>query len=157
VPTDVRGQALAIVTAVVVVFARQWAEKFFIPLLLGIIIAYTLNPLVVVVWLERMKIPRVVGTSMVMLAVLGRSAFVTISLRGQIQTILDQLPETASKWSVALLSMQKGQPTTMQKVQAAARARSIRQPARRRISTRHPSSLRPTSSLTSPRSSWATS
>jgi predicted PurR-regulated permease PerM len=102
-----------------VVFALQWAEKFFIPLLLGIIIAYTLNPLVV--WLERMKIPRMVGTSLVMLAVLCGSAFVTISLRGQVQTILDQLPIAASKLSGALLSMRGGQPTTMQKVQAAAR------------------------------------
>jgi predicted PurR-regulated permease PerM len=119
VSMDVRGLALAIVTTVVVVFALQWAERFFIPLLLGIIIAYTLNPLVV--WLERIKIPRVVGTSIVMLAVLCGSAFVTISLRGQIQTILDQLPEAASKLSVALLSMREGQPSTMQKVQAAAR------------------------------------
>ena len=39
VSIDVRGLALAIVTTVVVIFALQWAEKFFIPLLLGIIIA----------------------------------------------------------------------------------------------------------------------
>ncbi len=78
VSIDMRGLALAIVTTVVVVFALQWAEKFFIPLVLGIIIAYTLNPLVV--WLERIRIPRVVGTSLVMLAVLGGSAFVTISI-----------------------------------------------------------------------------
>ena len=119
VSIDVRGLALAIVTTVVVVFALQWAERFLIPLLLGIIIAYTLNPLVV--WLERMRIPRVVGTSLVMLAVLGGSAFVTISLRGQIQTILDQLPVAAGKLSVALRSMREGQPNTMQNVQAAAR------------------------------------
>ncbi len=119
VSIDVRGLALAIVTTIVVVFALQWAEKFFIPLLLGIIIAYTLNPLVV--WLERIKIPRVVGTSIVMLVVLCGGAFVTISLRGQIQTILDQLPAAASKLSVALRSMREGQPNTMQKVQAAAR------------------------------------
>jgi predicted PurR-regulated permease PerM len=119
VSMDVRGLALAIVTTVVAVFALQWAEKFFIPLLLGIIIAYTLNPLVV--WLERIKIPRVVGTSIVMLVVLCGGAFVTISLRGQIQTILDQLPAAAGKLSVALRSMREGQPNTMQKVQAAAR------------------------------------
>ena len=119
VSIDVQGLALASVTTVVVVYALQWAEKFFIPLLLGIIIAYTLNPLVV--WLERMRIPRVVGTSLVMLAVLAGSAFVTISLRGQIQTILDQLPVAAGKLSVALRSMREGQPNTMQNVQAAAR------------------------------------
>ena len=110
---------MTIVTTVVVVFALQWAEKFFVPLLLGIFIAYTLNPLVV--WLERIKIPRVVGTSMVMLAVLCGGAFVTISLRGQAQTILNQLPVAASKLSVALLSLREGQPNTMQNVQAAAR------------------------------------
>ena len=119
VSMDVRGLAVAIVTTVVVVFALQWAEKFFIPLLLGIIIAYTLNPLVG--WLERIKIPRVVGTSIVMLVVLCGGAFVTISLRGQIQTILDQLPAAASKLSVSLRSIREGQPNTMQKVQAAAR------------------------------------
>ena len=116
---DVRGLAFAIATTVIVVFALQWAGKFFIPLLLGIIIAYTLNPLVV--WLERIKIPRVVGTSMVMLAVLCGGAFVAISLRGQIHTILDQVPEATSRLSVRLLSMREGQPNIMQKVQAAAR------------------------------------
>lgn len=50
VSPDVRGLALAIVTTVIAAYALQWAEKFFIPLVLGIIIAYTLNPLVV--WLE---------------------------------------------------------------------------------------------------------
>jgi predicted PurR-regulated permease PerM len=48
---DVRGLALAVVTMIVVVFPLKWAEKFFIPLLLGIIIVYTLNPLMV--WPER--------------------------------------------------------------------------------------------------------
>ena len=44
-----------------------------------------------------------------------------MDVRGQIQAILDQLPEAASKLSVTLLSLREGQPTTMQKVQAAAR------------------------------------
>ena len=64
VPMGARDLALTIVATIAVIFALQWAEKFFIPLLLGIIIAYTLNPLVV--WLERVKIPRVVGTIIVM-------------------------------------------------------------------------------------------
>lgn len=119
VSLDMRSLALAVVTTVVVVFALQWAQRFFIPLLLGIIIAYTLNPFVV--WLERIRIPRVVGTSMVLLAVLCGGAFVTISLHSQIQTILDQLPATTGKISVAIRNMRGGQPNTMQKVQAAAR------------------------------------
>ncbi|MEO6306578.1 MAG: AI-2E family transporter [Nitrospiraceae bacterium] len=118
VPMSAQNLALTIVTIIAVVFALQWAEKFFIPLLLGIIIAYTLNPLVV--WLEQVKIPRVVGTIIVMLAVLCGSAFVTISMRDQVQTILDQLPEAASKLAVSLRNVRGGQPSTMQKVQSAA-------------------------------------
>lgn len=119
VSLNVRGLALTIVTTVVVVFALQWAENFFVPLLLGIIIAYTLNPLVA--WLERIKIPRMVGATLVMLAVLGGSALVTIPLRGQVESILDQLPAAASKLSSALRSMGRGRANTVQKVQAAAR------------------------------------
>jgi predicted PurR-regulated permease PerM len=118
VPMDARDLALTIMATIAMVFALQWAEKFFIPLLLGIIIAYTLNPLVV--WLERVKIPRVVGTIIVMSAVLCGSAFVTISMRDQVQTILDQLPDAASKLTASLRSMRGGRPSTMQKVQAAA-------------------------------------
>ena len=118
-PVDARGLGIAILSTVAVVFALQWAQKFFIPLLIGIIIAYTLNPLVV--WLERIKIPRVVGTSLVMVALLCAGTFTTMSLRGQVHTILEQLPEAANKISATLLDIRKGQPNTMQKVQAAAR------------------------------------
>lgn len=118
-PVDARGLALAILATIAVIFALQWAENFFVPLLLGIIIAYTLNP--PVVWLERIKIPRSVGAGIVMAAVIGIGAFVTMSLGDQVQTILKQLPEAASKFSSASLSMRQGQPNTMQKVQAAAR------------------------------------
>ncbi len=118
VPMDIRGLAWATVSLIVVVYALQWGEKFFVSLLLGIIMAYTLNPLVV--GLERIRIPRVVGASLVMLVVLGVSAFLTIPLRGQIENILDQLPEAATKLSATLRGMGKGQPNTMQKVQAAA-------------------------------------
>ena len=56
--------ALAILATVAVVFALDWAQSLFISLLLGILLAYTLNPLVI--WLERLGIPRVLGTSSVM-------------------------------------------------------------------------------------------
>ena len=54
-PADARGLALAILATVAVVFALEWAQSFVVSLLLGILFAYTLNPLVV--WLERIRIP----------------------------------------------------------------------------------------------------
>ena len=117
-PETRRGLALTILATVAVVFALEWAQSFVISLLLGILFAYTLNP--VVVWLERLKIPRLAGATLVMLSVVCMLALGTYSLRGQIQTILDQLPEAAGKLSAGLASLRKGQASTMQKVQTAA-------------------------------------
>ena len=117
-PTDSRSLAEVIVAVVATIFALYWAQRFFIPLFLGIILAYTLNPLVT--WMERIKIPRLVGTTIVMMTLLFGVALGTLSLRGQVERILDQVPDAAGKLSVALKDMAT-QPNTMLKVQAAAR------------------------------------
>lgn len=118
VPVDARGLALGILATIAVVFALEWAQRFVISLLLGILFAYTLNPLVV--WLERIKIPRVLGSIIVMAAVVCALALGTYSLRGQVQTIAAQLPEAASKFSAGLARVRDNQLSNMQKVQSAA-------------------------------------
>ncbi|MDP1982993.1 MAG: AI-2E family transporter [Sulfuritalea sp.] len=110
--------ALTILASVAVVFALKWAQGFFISLLLGILFAYTLSPLVAL--LDRIRIPRVLGTCIVMASVVSALAFGSYSLREEVQTILDQLPEAATKLSAGLASLNKGQASTMQKVQTAA-------------------------------------
>ena len=117
VPVDARGVALGILATVALVFALDWMQKFFVPLLLGIFLAYTLNPLVV--WLERIKIQRVLGTSMVMVAVVCALVLGTYSLRGQMQSIVAQLPEAASKLSAGFTSMRDDPRGNMQKMQTA--------------------------------------
>jgi predicted PurR-regulated permease PerM len=78
-----------------------------------------------------------------MLGVVSALVLGTYSLRGQMRTILDQLPEAASTLSAGLASLRKGQDSTMRKVQTAASefekatsqvagvASSARQPATR--------------------------
>jgi predicted PurR-regulated permease PerM len=117
-PADSRNLAEVIVAVVATIFALYWAQRFFIPLFLGIILAYTLNPLVT--WMERIKIPRLVGTTIVMVTLLFGVALGTLSLRGQVERILDQVPDAAGKLSVVLKDM-AAQPNTVLKVQAAAR------------------------------------
>ena len=119
-PVDARGLALGILATVAVVFALVQARNVVISLLLGILFAYTLNPLVV--WLERIKIPRVLGTSIVMMTVVCALVLGAFSLRGQMQAILEQLPEAATKLSAGIARINKGQFTSMQHVQAAASA-----------------------------------
>lgn len=117
-PVDARGAALGILATVVLIVALDWAQPFLVTLLLGILFAYTLNPLVV--WLERIRIPRVVGTSMVMLVVICALGFGTYALRGQVQRIIAQLPVAASKLSTGLDKMRSDQLSNMKHVQAAA-------------------------------------
>ncbi len=117
-PVDARGLALGILAALASVLALSWAQGFVVPLLLGIVISYTLNPLVG--WLEAIKIPRVVGTVMVMASVIGALVLGTYSLRGQMQTIIEQLPEAATKFATGIARMQISQIGNMQKMQKAA-------------------------------------
>lgn len=113
-----RDLALIILAIIAVVFALKWAQSFVISLLLGILFAYTLNPLVM--FLDRIKIPRVIGTSIVMAGVVCSLILGTYSLRGQVQTILEQLPDAISTLSAGLASLRQGQGSTMQKMQTAA-------------------------------------
>lgn len=113
-----RDKALFILATVAVVFALKWAQSFFVSLLLGILFAYTLNRLVV--WLELIRIPRAAGASIVMLGVVCAIALGTNSLSGQIQTILDQVPEAVSKLSMGVARLRQGETSTMQKMQNAA-------------------------------------
>ena len=117
-PVDARGVSLGILATIALIFALDWAQPFLITLLLGVLFAYTLNPLVV--WLERIKIPRIVGASMVMVAVISALVFGAYALRGQIQGIIAQLPIAASKLSTGLEKMRSDQHSTMKSVQAAA-------------------------------------
>ncbi|MFA4968735.1 MAG: AI-2E family transporter [Sulfuritalea sp.] len=116
--TTGRDMALFVLAAVAVVFALKWAQSFFVSLLLGILFAYALNRLVA--WLELIRIPRVAGASLVMAGVVCALALGAQSLGGQIQTILDQVPEAASKLSVGIARLRQGEVSTMQKMQAAA-------------------------------------
>ncbi len=118
VPVDARGVALTSLAVIAVVCALFLAQAFFVSLLLGILIAYTLNPLVV--YLERIRIPRVAGTVIVMVGVMSALAFGAYSLRGQVQTIIEQLPEAAKTFSTTLARVRTNPAGNIQKVQSAA-------------------------------------
>jgi len=117
-PETRRGLALVILSTLAVVFALEWAQSFVISLLLGILFAYTLNPLVAL--LGRARIPRALGSTVAMAAVVSVFVLGAYSLQGQMQTILDRLPEAVAKLSVSLTGPRNGEASTMQKVQTAA-------------------------------------
>ncbi|GAB3472494.1 AI-2E family transporter [Massilia terrae] len=118
VHVNARGLALGIVATVAFVYALQWAQKFFVPLLLGIFIAYTLSP--IVNWLERHRIMRPIGATLVTAAIVVGMELTLQRVQGEIFNIVDDLPKITHKVTHMLTDTSDGQPTTIQQVQAAA-------------------------------------
>ncbi len=139
IPVNARGIALTILATVAFVFALSAAHMFFIPLVFGIFIAYTLNP--VVVWLERIHIPRLAGTSFVIIAILCSALLTAYNLRDEFNSIVSDLPVATQKMSRTLKNLQKGQTSTIQQMQAAAteiekatnQAAGVRMPPRKTL------------------------
>ncbi|MGB6054246.1 MAG: AI-2E family transporter [Burkholderiaceae bacterium] len=115
---DANGLALTILAALAVLFALQWAQAFLIPLVFGVLIAYTLNP--PIVWLERLHVPRLIGVVLVMAIMLGSAGAAVNSLRTEFQSIVEQLPVATQKLSKAVAKMRGGKHDTLERMQAAA-------------------------------------
>ncbi|MBQ5941709.1 MULTISPECIES: AI-2E family transporter [unclassified Massilia] len=118
VHVNARGLSLGILATIACVFALQWAQKFFVPLLLGILIAYTLNP--VVLWFERMHVRRIVGATLVTAVIVALMAGTIYRLQDEFFNIIDELPTLTHKITKILTNNPGGQRSTIQQVQAAA-------------------------------------
>ena len=115
---NARGLSLGILATIASIFALQWAQKFFVPLLLGIFIAYTLNPLVR--WLERWHVKRVIGATLVTVIMLGALGGTLYRLQDEFFNIIDELPTLTHKVTKILANSASGERSTIQQVQAAA-------------------------------------
>ncbi|WP_323144733.1 AI-2E family transporter [Massilia phyllosphaerae] len=115
---NARGLSLGIIATVAFVYALQWAKNFFVPLLLGIFIAYTLSP--VVRWLERWHIKRAIGATLVTGLILAGLALTVQRVQGEIFNIVDELPALTHKVTKLITQASDGTPSTIQQMQAAA-------------------------------------
>jgi predicted PurR-regulated permease PerM len=115
---NARGMALGIIATVAFLYALQWSQKFLVPLLLGVFIAYTLNP--VVLWLERHHVKRAVGSTLVTVAILMVLGLVAQRVQGEFLNIMEELPTITHKVTKLLTNTTGGQPSTIQQMQAAA-------------------------------------
>nr|WP_229474001.1 AI-2E family transporter [Pseudoduganella lurida] len=118
VHVNARGLALGIIATVAFLFALQWARNFLVPLLLGIFLAYTLNPLVN--WLERLRIKRAIGATLVTAAILGGSAVMIDKVHGEFQNIVAELPTITHKLSRLVASTTGSSTSAISRIQAVA-------------------------------------
>jgi predicted PurR-regulated permease PerM len=113
---NARGLALGVIATVAFIWALQWSRNFLVPLLLGILITYTLSPLVC--WLERIRIPRVIGATLITAAILGGSVVVIEKLQGEFQSIVEELPNAGHKLSKLVSDhLHSGGPSALQRIQ----------------------------------------
>jgi predicted PurR-regulated permease PerM len=87
--------AIAVVVLAIVVALLRFAQGFFVPLLVGILTSYVFGPLVTA--LQRVHIPRAIGSAAVLAAVTTMSVGGIYALSDDAARFADQLPSTAKK------------------------------------------------------------
>ncbi len=117
-PLAARNLPLLVLATLACVAFLSWAQSFLVPLMLGIVISYALTPLVA--WFEAVRIPRSIGTVIVMASVIGGMCLGAYSLRGQVQTIIDQVPEAATQFAAGTSRMQLSRAGNLKTIQDAA-------------------------------------
>jgi predicted PurR-regulated permease PerM len=117
-PLDVRSVALTVVAILAVVLMLQYAQAVIIPIVLGILISYALEP--IVAWLTRWRIPRTLAAAVVLLSVTAGGAYLLYGLRTQAAAIVEQLPEGARRLRRLIENGRPSSPTAIQQVQTAA-------------------------------------
>lgn len=95
-----RNWAQIIVAVGVVVALLRYAEDFFVPLFVGILTSYTLQPLVS--GLNRLHVPRALGAAVVLAGTLTLGGTVVGALWSDAVGLFDQLPSAARKLRVSI-------------------------------------------------------
>jgi len=93
--TDGRGLALTFLASIALVFVLQWGQPVLIPMVIGILLAYALDPFVTT--LARAKMPRSIGAGLVVIAFVGALGLGVYGLSGQALQIIRQVPEAAQR------------------------------------------------------------
>jgi predicted PurR-regulated permease PerM len=119
-PVHVRNIAFTLLSIAIVILLLQYMQPVLLPLVLGALLFYALDP--AVDWLQRLRVPRGVGAALMLFIVVSSCGALTYSLQGQALTVIDQLPAGARKLAASLRKMPGAKPGAVEKVQQAADA-----------------------------------
>lgn len=117
-PVDVRSASLVVLAVLASVFALQWGQAVFIPLMLSLLLTYALSPLVEL--LHRWKLPRWIGAGLILMGLFGGLGWTGYSLSGSATQLLDSLPVAAQKLGQAMRRDKGASATPLDNVQQAA-------------------------------------
>ena len=113
-----RGLCLTTLTVLAVLFSLKLAQEFIVPVVMAIVVAYTLDP--VVTLLERARLPRALGTTLLMLAIGVAIVGLVYVTQDQVSDIVNALPEISGKLSRTLGGLLSGDGSFVEKLRGAA-------------------------------------
>ena len=94
-PYQFRNLSLTILAVLAVVVVLRYAQSFFVPIVIALLIAYALNPFVIL--LERARLNRTVAATVVVLALFGVLGLGVVFLRQQAIVVFSSVPEGIAK------------------------------------------------------------
>jgi predicted PurR-regulated permease PerM len=114
----VRNVAFTLVSVAIVILLLQYMQPVLIPLVLGGLLFYALDP--AVDRLETLRVPRAIGAALMLFLVIVVCGVLAYTLQGQAMTVIDQLPAASRKLTASLRKVPGAEPGAMEKVQKAA-------------------------------------
>ncbi|MFT7775167.1 AI-2E family transporter [Roseateles sp.] len=116
-PVDVRGLSLAVIATILSLYALQWSRDVMAPILSGVILSYALAPLVS--RLQRLRVPRALGATALLCAIVGMLSWGASALGGQVDALIDTVPAVTQR--VREISQRiAGRESTLERVRLAA-------------------------------------
>lgn len=109
---DVRSLALTTLAVIAVVLMLQYAQAMIIPIVLGVLISYALDPIVTA--MARRRVPRSIGAALLLIVIIGAGGSLLYGLRTEASAIVEQLPQAAKRLRRAL---ENDRPTTANAIQ----------------------------------------
>src|SRR5262249_33046761 len=117
-PVDIRSAALTVLAVLAAILVLQYSQAMVIPIVLGLLISYALEP--VVARLTRWRVPRPVAAAIVLLGVTAASGRLAYGLRSEATEIVDQLPTAARRLRRMIENERPTPAVAIQQVQKAA-------------------------------------
>jgi predicted PurR-regulated permease PerM len=118
-PVDIRSVALTVIAGLGLVLFLQYAQPVIIPIVLGMLTFYALDP--IVDWLQKWRIHRAVGAALVLLTLVGATGYGLWTLRDDALAVVEELPRAASQLRATLRAERLREPGTIDKLQEAAK------------------------------------
>jgi predicted PurR-regulated permease PerM len=114
----VRSAALTVLAVLAIVVVLKTAQAMIIPIVLGVLISYALDPLVT--WLTRLHVPRPLAAAVLLATLVGGGCWLLYGLRFEAAAIVDKLPQAARRVRQSIERDRPKTATAIEQVQKAA-------------------------------------